>query len=159
MPPTPGAEMISKRKVAWWKQGGMPSQPHSIANDLRRPARQGVAAACCTRDFNDGAVQLHYWVRRPRQPSFGVALAKGRCCLDRFSDRGERHIGPCCPRKRDPLIVLVGEATLKVRLNRHGPRPHVPGAIPVLGGQQVRDTFWIAAFVGGTFSAVNAYNA
>ena len=67
--------------------------------------------------------------RITRQPELTLL----RCGV---GERDGRHRGS---RLRDPLVVTVGEAALKVRLECEGARDHMPGAVLLLRAEQVID--------------------
>ena len=50
---------------------------------------------------------------------------------------GKRLRGPCCCGCRNPLIVFEGKAALKIRLDSSRAAPNVPGAVRILGAQEI----------------------
>src|SRR5579862_9123242 len=80
----------------------------------------------------------HYW--NPRRGGSGThptwfSSLMTEALLDRWSQRHHRHRRG---RRRDPLIVIVRERALEVRLKLRRTAAHIPGPVGELRLQQIR---------------------
>src|SRR5271157_874984 len=77
-----------------------------------------------------------------------IRLSQTRRWLGIWHRVGQRNDRPNRAALRNPLIVVVREAALEIRLEPGGPRLHVPGAVRLLDAQQILDAMAVDGVAG-----------